>query len=131
MTGMHAPRPVRALRGATCVAADEPQAIAEATHELLAALCDQNALAPDDVVSVLFATTADLASEWPARALRDLPGWEHVPLLCTTAMAVPHDLPRCLRVLVHAETSRPRDALVHVYLRGAEVLRADLAAPRD
>jgi chorismate mutase len=127
---MHAPRPVRALRGAICVAADEPGAVAEATHALLAELCERNALAPDDVVSVLFATTADLASEWPARALRDVPGWEHVPLLCTAAMPVPHDLPRCLRVLVHAETALAREAIVHVYLRGAEALRTDLVPPR-
>ncbi|MCZ3386274.1 MAG: chorismate mutase, partial [Actinomycetia bacterium] len=36
-------------------------------------------------------------------------------------------LPRVVRVMVHAELDRPRHDIVHVYLRGAEVLRQDLA----
>jgi len=36
-------------------------------------------------------------------------------------------LTRVVRVLAHAEVDRPRADIVHVYLRGAEVLRQDLA----
>ncbi|MHB0929136.1 MAG: chorismate mutase [Candidatus Nanopelagicales bacterium] len=36
-------------------------------------------------------------------------------------------LPRVVRVLMHGETAKERAELVHVYRRGAEVLRIDLA----
>ena len=34
-------------------------------------------------------------------------------------------LPRCIRVLVHAYSPRPRDQVRHAYLRAATVLRPD------
>jgi chorismate mutase len=49
-----------------------------------------------------------------------------VPLLCTVEIPVPGALPRCIRVLLHIETHRPRGAIEHVYLDGARSLRPDL-----
>jgi chorismate mutase len=34
---------------------------------------------------------------------------------------------RVVRVMAHVECDLPRDSVAHVYLRGAEVLRTDLA----
>lgn len=121
------PKTVRALRGATTVAADDPDAIGEATRELLSQIMAANALAPADVVSVIFTVTADLRSDFPARAARDL-GWVDVPLLCTVEIPVPNALARCIRVLMHVETTRVRDAMKHIYLREARTLRPDLLA---
>jgi len=120
------PRRVRAFRGATTVPADDPLLIAEATAELVRELVSRNALDPDDLVSAFFTVTPDLRSEFPARAARDV-GWGDVPLLCTVEIPVAGALPRCIRVLVHAETSRDRDEVRHVYLRDARTLRPDLA----
>ena len=39
---------------------------------------------------------------------------------------MPGALARCIRVLLHIESERPRAALEHVYLEGARVLRPDL-----
>jgi chorismate mutase len=36
-------------------------------------------------------------------------------------------MPRVIRVMVHAETDRPKADVRHVYLRGAVALRRDLA----
>jgi len=77
-------------------------------------------------VSAFFTMTPDLRSEFPARAARDL-GWDDVPMLCTTEVDVRGALPRCIRALVHASSDRPRGDVRHVYLRGAHVLRPDLA----
>ena len=41
-------------------------------------------------------------------------------------MDVPGALPMCLRVMLLVNTSRRQDEIVHVYLRGARVLRPDL-----
>lgn len=116
---------VRGIRGATAVERDAAEAIVEATRVLLEAILEANGLAPTDVISAVFTTTPDLQSEFPARAARAL-GWHGVPLLGATEMAVPSGLPRCIRVLLHVESDRPRDAIKHIYLREAAALRPDL-----
>ena len=73
----------------------------------------------------MFTVTRDLTSEFPARAAREL-GWLDVPMLCTMEIPVPGALPRCIRVLLHLETERGRDAIEHVYLGEARTLRPDL-----
>jgi chorismate mutase len=119
--------PVRAVRGAITVAADDAALVRAATIELLEAMLARNGLQPEQLVSVIFTVTPDLASEFPARAAREL-GWHDVPMLCAQEIAVPGALPRCVRILLHAETSRPRVLIHHVYLRDAVTLRPDLTA---
>jgi chorismate mutase len=116
---------LRALRGAITCGVDSPQAVGEATIELLGAMMERNAVAHDDVVSVVFTTTPDLVSSFPATAAREI-GFGDIPLLCASEIAVPGSMPRCVRVLMHLYTARPRDQLHHVYLRNAVSLRDDL-----
>jgi len=127
MSPSNRPRSVRAIRGATTVHADEPALIREAVTELLEAVLDDNDLAPMDIISAVFTATPDLTSEFPAHAAR-LFGWTDIPLLCAQELPVVGALPRCLRVMVHAETRRARNEIRHVYLRDAILLRADLLA---
>ncbi|MFD6951230.1 chorismate mutase [Nocardiopsis sp. TSRI0078] len=117
---------VRAIRGAVQVDADERDQVLEATAELVSEVMRRNALEADDVISVLFTATPDLRSEFPALAARKL-GFTDVPLMCATEIAVPHALPRVVRLMAHVETDRPRSDLQHVYLRGAQALRLDIA----
>ncbi len=114
----------RGIRGATTVEANSREAILEATAELLAAMVKANGIKPEDVASAFFTTTPDLNAEFPALAARRL-GWNDVPLLCAHEMAVSGSLPMCLRILVHVNTDKRADQIVHVYLRGARVLRPD------
>ena len=123
---MTEPRRLRAFRGATTVSHDSADAIVEATTELVRELLARNGLVPEDLVSAFFTVTPDLVSDFPARAARAA-GWDDVPLLCTVEIPVAGALERCVRVLVHAETALPRDAVRHVYLRGARSLRPDIA----
>jgi chorismate mutase len=118
---------MRAVRGATTVVADEPALIREAVIELLEAVLDENDIVPADVISAVFTATPDLISEFPAHAAR-LFGWTDIPLLCAQELPVRDALPRCIRVLMHAETRRARSEIRHVYLREAILLRADLMA---
>ncbi|MHB1969796.1 MAG: chorismate mutase, partial [Acidimicrobiales bacterium] len=78
---------LRALRGATTCGVDTPQAITEATVELLGEMMDRNGVDHDDVVSVLFTTTPDLVATFPATAAREI-GFGDVPLLCASEIAV-------------------------------------------
>ena len=117
--------PVRAVRGATQVDADDRQQVLDAVTELLQAVLDKNALDHDDLISVLFTATPDLTSEFPAYAARQM-GIVDVPLLCAAEIAVPGAMPRVLRLLAHVDTERSRADVRHVYLRGAAGLRTDL-----
>jgi chorismate mutase len=116
---------LRAVRGAVTVARDEPDAIYAATRWLLNEIVSRNAIAVDDIISVIFTVTADLTSAFPAMAARDM-GWLDVPLLCTMEIPVPGALGHCIRVLLHVETDQPRNRIEHVYLGDAVVLRPDL-----
>jgi chorismate mutase len=122
-----AERHVRALRGATTVERDDQAAVLEGTRELLSALASRNALHVDDIISAIFTVTSDLTSDFPARAAREM-GWADVPLLCALEIPAEGALPRCIRVLLHVETTRERGDVEHVYLHGARVLRPDLTA---
>lgn len=116
---------VRAIRGAIQVAGDDREAILDGTRELVLEVLRRNELTSDDIISVIFTATPDLTADFPAYAARTL-GFDDVPLLCATEIAVPGALPRVVRLLAHVETDRPRAALHHAYLRGAAALRRDL-----
>jgi chorismate mutase len=118
---------VRAVRGAIQVDRDDPAVIVADTACLLTEVVHRNNISTEDFISVVFTVTPDLASEFPATAARDL-GLVDVPLLCATEIPVPDALERVVRLLAHVETDLPRSEIQHVYLRGAEQLRPDLAA---
>jgi chorismate mutase len=113
----------RGVRGATFVEEDTPAAILAATRELLAAIAEANGIATEDVASAFFTSTADLRSAFPARAAREL-GWTDVPLLGACEVDKPGGPPRCIRVLLHWNTSRRQDEIIHVYLRGSDAMRS-------
>ncbi|MEU1265977.1 chorismate mutase [Streptomyces cellulosae] len=119
---------VRAVRGATQVASDDPALIEQATVELLREILRRNGLSEADLISIVFTATHDLRSAFPAAAARRL-GLTDVPLLCTAEIAVPGSLDRVIRVLAHAHSPQPRDAMHHVYLGATAALRPDLSAP--
>jgi chorismate mutase len=120
--------PCRGIRGATTASANTVEAIQSATRELLEALVSANGLQAGDLASVIFSTTMDLNADYPAYSARQL-GWVEVPLLCTHEMQVPGGLARCIRVLLHWNTHKVASEVVHVYLRGATILRPDLGPP--
>ena len=122
--------PIRAIRGAITVDADTREQIADRTTVLLETLYERNDLHHDQIISVLFTATQDLASAPPALAARKF-GLVDVPLLCAQEMPVIGALPLCIRLMLHIETDRPRTELRHVFLRGATALRPELAEPGD
>lgn len=121
---------IRAIRGAITVDADTRDEIAARTTTLLETLYERNGLSHDDVISILFTATQDLASAPPAAAARTF-GLIDVPLLCAQEMPVVGSLPLCIRLMLHIDTDKPRSELRHVFLRGATALRPELAEPGD
>ena len=116
---------VRGIRGATTVDRNDASEIREATQELLQMILSENALCTEDLVSAIFTVTSDLNADFPASSARQI-GWELVPLLCATEIPVPNGLARCIRVLIHVNTTHSQAEIKHVFLRNAMALRKDL-----
>lgn len=118
--------PVRGLRGAINCDENTPPSILAATRELLQEIIRANDLTDfDEIVSAIFTTSPDLNAAFPAEAAREL-GMHRVPLLCGTEIAVPTGMPRCIRILLHVNTDKRQNEMVHVYLRDAKRLRPDM-----
>jgi chorismate mutase len=118
--------PCRGVRGATTCEMNTSPSILKATLELLALVIRQNGIRQEDVASAIFTTSIDLNAEFPALAARQL-GWLNVPLLCSHELDVPNSLARCIRVLLHWNTEKTADEIVHVYIKDAARLRPDLS----
>ncbi len=118
--------PLRAVRGAVQVDADERELLLEATAKLVTGVMRANELTAEDLVQVMFTATPDLTCEFPAVAARAV-GLGAVPLMCAVEIAVPGSMPRVVRLMALAQTPRRREEVQHVYLRGAAALRRDIA----
>jgi chorismate mutase len=119
---------VRGIRGAISVPENSSGEILSATRDLLSELCQANGIVTfDEVISAIFTTTPDLTAAFPAEAARGI-GMNQVPLLCASEIAVPHGMPRVIRILLHVNTDQPQQKMVHVYLRDAKKLRPDVSS---
>jgi chorismate mutase len=117
----------RGIRGATTVEHNDSEEIFAATAELLKLMIGQNELCTDDIASAFFTTTGDLNAAFPALAARKHLDWSAVPMMCSVEIPVPGSLGKCIRVLLHVNTTRIMAEMRHVYLRGAVELRPDVA----
>ncbi len=116
--------PCRGIRGATTAEENTRESILEATRQLLALMIRANDVEPEEVASAVFTTTTDLNAEFPALAARQL-GWFDVALMCYHELDVPGSLRRCIRILLHWNTSKSAGEIVHVYIKNAAALRPD------
>ena len=117
----------RGIRGATTVEQNSREEIITATTELLQLLVGRNDLRPEDIASAIFTVTEDLDAAFPALAARAM-GWTEVALMCTREIPVPGSLSKCIRVLLHVNTTRSAAEMQHAYLRGAVKLRPEFGA---
>ena len=121
---------VRGIRGAISVDANESQAMLEATQRLLREILAINGIQTEDIVSVLFSVTPDLTALFPALAARRI-GFQNVPMLHCTEIAINGAMERVIRVLMHVNSAATQRAIKHVYLDKAVALRPDLHPSGD
>lgn len=118
---------VRGIRGATTVTDNDEALIMQATVDLLQRIVEENEIHPEDICSIFVTTTEDLTAAFPAKAIRQMKGWELVPLMCALEIPVKPSLPRCIRLMVHVNTMKRQDEIRHVYMNDAVKLRPDIA----
>ncbi len=117
---------VRGIRGAITVENNDVEEIHAATRELLVEMLEHNEVDPEQIASCFITVTPDLDATFPAVVVRDMQGWDLVPLMCALEVPVPGSLPRCIRLLLHVNTAKHQDEIRHVYMREAVHLRPDL-----
>ena len=117
----------RGIRGATTVNRNEEREILDATAELLQEVVRRNEIVPEDICSVWITVTPDLDAAFPAKAIRALNGWDMVPLMCSTEIPVKGGLPKCIRLLLHVNTTKGQREMKHIYMNEAQSLRPDLS----
>ena len=117
---------VRAVRGATQLEVDDRDQLLVRVAAMVRGVMEANELTLDDFISIIFTSTSDLSSEFPAYAARQL-GFHDVPLICARELEIDGSMPRVVRMMAHVETHLTRPEVTHVYLHGAAALRRDLA----
>ena len=121
---------VRGVRGATTVAENDAEMIVAAAADLMREIIAANEIEEAHVASVLFTSTPDLMAAYPAKGAR-VAGWSQTALMGMQEIDNPDGMPRCIRVLIHWNTEKTPEQLVHVYMNGAERLRPDFAAQKQ
>ncbi len=109
---------VRAVRGATQLDEDVRDHLLDRVAEMVTDVMSRTTCEVDDFISVIFTSTSDLVSEFPAYAARQL-GFGDVPLICARELEIDESMPRVVRMLAHVETDLARSDITHVYLHGA------------
>ncbi|WP_025691437.1 chorismate mutase [Paenibacillus zanthoxyli] len=117
----------RGIRGATTVTRNDEAEILRETVLLLREMVERNDIIAEDICSVWITMTTDLDATFPARAIREIEGWELVPLMCSTEIPVKGSLPKCIRLMVQVNTDKSQREIRHVYLNEAQKLRPDLS----
>ncbi len=117
---------IRGVRGAITVKEDNEGEIVSATERLVRQMIQENQISSNDVASIFISVTEDISSTFPAKAVRLIEGWTYVPVMCMNEIPVPNGLKKCIRVMMHVNTIRVQEEIIHTYLDGAEVLRPDL-----
>lgn len=118
---------VRGIRGATTVEQNEKNQILNATSELLNHIIAENGIVPEETASIFITVTQDINATFPAQVIRQMDGWELVPLMCSLEVPVEGSLPLCIRLMVMVNTDKKQNEVRHVYLKEARRLRPDLS----
>ncbi|MGE7612680.1 chorismate mutase [Paenibacillus sp. NPDC101420] len=121
----------RGIRGATTVTRNEEAEILRETVILLREIVERNDVIAENISNVWITMTNDLDATFPARAIREIEGWEMVPLMCSTEIPVKGSLPMCIRLMVQINTDKSQREIRHVYLNEAQKLRPDLSESKS
>ena len=117
---------MRGVRGAITVEKNEKAAIWQAAKAMMQELIERNELAPEDIGAVIFSMTEDLTAAFPTAGVRQLPGFDLVPLFDARQCAIEGSLEKCIRVLVLADTEKKQRDIRHIYMGRAVALRPDI-----
>lgn len=117
---------IRGVRGATTVTENSAIEMMDKTKALVEEMVQVNNIAVSSISHILFSVTNDLNAGFPAKVVREMSGWSHVPVMCMKEVDVPNSLPMCIRVMMVINTSKSQEEIQHIFQNDAVKLRPDL-----
>ncbi|WP_373896170.1 chorismate mutase [Virgibacillus natechei] len=120
----------RGIRGATTVHENEENQLITNTKSLIEEMVTKNNIQPSDISHVFISVTEDLNAGFPSKALRKIPGWTYVPVMCMREIDVPGSLQACIRIMMVVDTDKDQEDIQHIYHNKATQLRPDLLSKR-
>lgn len=121
---------IRGIRGATTVLKNDEKEILDKTRILVQEMIAANQVEVTTISHVLISVTKDLNAGFPAKSVREMPGWSYVPVMCMTEIDVPGSLQKCIRVMMVVNTSNSQREIRHIFQNEAVKLRPDLVKPK-
>lgn len=116
----------RGIRGATTVDENSETKILATTKTLIEEMIIKNNVKAKAVSHVFISVTKDIDACFPAKCLRDISGWTHVPVMCMKEIDVPGSLEKCIRVMMVVDTAVAQQDVNHIFHNQAIKLRPDL-----
>lgn len=120
----------RGIRGATTVSENDAGLMISETKRVLEEMIKENNVKASNVSHVFISVTDDLNATFPARALREFPGWTYVPVMCMAEINVVNSLKSCIRIMMVVNTDQKQEDVHHVFQNDALQLRPDLVETR-
>lgn len=121
----------RGVRGATTVVNNEANEILENTKALLEEMIGKNNIIPASVSHVFVSVTSDIDAVFPAKSIREFPGWKYVPVMCMREIDVPNSLEKCIRIMMVVNTAKSQQDIQHIFQKEAIRLRPDLVEEEE
>lgn len=116
----------RGVRGATTVVENKEKEIVMNTKQLVEEMIQANGIQAESVSHVFISVTKDIDACFPAKSLREISGWRHVPVMCMQEIEVPNSLEKCIRIMMVVNTDEKQSKIKHIFLNEAVQLRPDL-----
>jgi chorismate mutase len=114
---------IKSIRGATTADSNTAEDIRKASKELIEKILEKNHLKSTDIINIVISCTKDLDAAYPAKFLREIEGFDAVPMLCVQEMHVEGSLSKCIRFLLTVQSDKE---VRHIYLKEAIDLRVDI-----
>jgi len=111
------------VRGATTVNSDTKKEIEIKTKKLLEQIFFSNNIRKEDILFIVFSSTEDLKSFYPATVARKDFGLINESLFSTTEPKIKNNLKLCIRILIVFKSKTPQKNLKFIYLENAKNLR--------
>ena len=90
-----------------------------------------NQIEPEQVAICFLFPLQMILQSFPSKGNASIEGWSYVPVMCMKEITVRSALEKCIRVMMHINTSKSQQEINHVYLEDAVTLHPDLVVKKQ
>ena len=113
---------ILSVRGATTISSDSKNEVEDKTTDLLNTIIDSNNINKNNILFIIFSTTDDIKSYYPATVARTKLNLNNTALFSTEEPNINGSLKNCIRVLLVYKDSNIK-LPKYIYQEGAKNLR--------